>query len=94
MDNDTKKILLLIARALQTSALAQSTSVFGPDAWQRDMADRAMAAALFAEIENEEKQREAAEKYMEEIYRRDDETAEKYKEEISRKSNEAEKNNV
>jgi hypothetical protein len=94
MDHDTKKILLLIARALQTSALAQSTSVFGPDAWQRDMVDRAMAAALLAKIENEEKQREAAEKYMDEIYRKGDEAVEKRKEEIRRKADEAEKNNA
>lgn len=94
MDNDTKKILLLIARALQSSASAQSTPVFGPDAWQRDMEDRAMAAALLAKIENEEKQREAAEKYMDEIYRKGEEAVEKRKEEIQRKVGNEENNNA
>lgn len=116
MNHDTKKILLLIARALQTKALAQlaNVGVYGGDGvalqtnslaqaatahrfdvWRKDINnERAMAAALLAKIENEEKQREAAEKYMDEIYRRGDEAAEKYKEEISRKSNEAENKNV
>jgi len=88
------KIYKQIKQKERQSALAQSTSVFGPDAWQRDMVDRAMAAALLAKIENEEKQREAAEKYMDEIYRKGDEAVEKRKEEIRRKADEAEKNNA
>ena len=77
MDNDTKKILLLIARALQTKVLAQlaNAGVYGGDgvalqtnplaqaasanrfgAWREDIKkERAMAAALLAKIENEEK---------------------------------------
>lgn len=74
MDNDTKKILLLIAQALQVNALAQLVNIDRSEAWQGDIGvERAIAAALFAKIENEEKQREAAEKYMEELYRKIDE---------------------
>lgn len=116
MDNDTKKILLLIARALQVNALAQAANVgvYGGDgvallanplaqaasanrfnAWREDIKKQmAIAAALLAKIENEEKQREAAEKYMYEIYRKGEEAVEKHKEEIRRKSDEAGGNNV
>lgn len=101
MDNDTKKILLLIARALQSSALAQLANVDRSEMWQEKHKhlsnigeEMAMAAALFAKINNEEKQREAAEKYMDEIYRKGEEAVEKRKEEIRRKADEAEKNNA
>ena len=81
--------------ALQTNPLAQAATAHRFDVWRKDINnERAMAAALLAKIENEEKQREAAEKYMDEIYRKGDEAVEKRKEEIRRKADEAEKNNA
>ena len=120
MDNDTKKILLMIARALQVSALAQlaNVGVYGGDGvalqtnslaqaatahrfdvWRKDVnKERVIAAALFAKIENEEKEREAHEKHMDEI--RMDETWRKDRRRgflghtLGRKPDETEKNNV
>lgn len=101
MDNDTKKILLLIARALQASALAQLANVDRSEMWQEKHKhlsnigeEIAISAALFAKIENEEKQREAAEKYMDEIYRKGEEAVEKRKGEIQRKVGNEENNNA
>ena len=84
MDNDTKKILLMIARALQMSALAQLANVDRSEMWQEKHKhlsnigeERVMAADLFAKIENEEKQREVYEKHMDEIWRKADEAEKK-----------------
>lgn len=95
MDNDTKKILLLIARALQLSAISQLAHHHNSGPMQDALVEDVLVTRdLLAKINNEEKQREAAEKYMDEIYRKGEEAVEKRKEEIQRKVGNEENNNA
>jgi hypothetical protein len=95
MDNDTKKILLLIARALQSSASVELAKIGGLGIAKEAIAEDVLVTRdLLAKINNEEKQRQAAEKYMDEIYRKGEEAVEKRKEEIRRKVGNEENNNA
>lgn len=68
MDNDTKKILLLIARALQSSASVELAKIGGLGLAKEAIAEDVLVTRdLLAKINNEEKKRESPEELMDEI---------------------------